>query len=74
MGITHIFVKEIKKIQKIVKIVKIVAFGGNSWSICGDGGGEGMLNSNHRGTVQGKMPGDPGELVPLVPRSIPIFD
>ena len=49
------------------KIVKIVAFRGNS----GNSGGDGVLNSNHRGTGQGKTAGDLGERVPRVPRGIP---
>ena len=53
------------------KIVKIVAFRGNSGNSCGDGGGDGVLNSNHRGTGRGKTAGDLGERVPRVPRGIP---
>ena len=49
------------------KIVKIVAFRGNS----GNSGGDGVLNSNHRGTGRGKTAGDLGERVPRVPRGIP---
>ena len=49
------------------KIVKIVAFRGNS----GNSGGDGVLNSNHRGTGRGKTAGDLGERVPWVPRGIP---
>jgi hypothetical protein len=41
------------------KTVKIVAFRGNS----GNSGGDGVLNSNHPGTGQGKTAGDLGELV-----------
>ena len=53
------------------KIVKIVAFRGNSWNGGGDGGRNGVLNSNHRGTGRGKTAGDLGERVPRVPRGIP---
>ena len=49
------------------KIVKIVAFRGNS----GNSGGDGVLNSNHRGTGRGKTAGDLGERVPRVPHGIP---
>ena len=49
------------------KIVKIVTFRGNS----GNSGGDGVLNSNHRGTGWGKTAGDLGERVPCVPRGIP---
>ena len=38
--------------------------------MAGDGGGDGALNSNHRGTGRGKMAGDLGELVPRVPLGI----
>ena len=65
MGITHLFVKKIKKNQKIVIIV---TFLGNSG---GDGGGDGLLNSNHRGTGRGKTAGDLGERVLRVPLGIP---
>ena len=74
MGITHLFVKKFKKIKKIVKIV---AFRGNSGNSDGDGGedrGEdGVLNSNHQGTGQGKTAGDLKERVPRVPRGIPRY-
>ena len=53
MGITHFFVKKFKKMKKIVKTV---AFRGNS----GNSGGDGVLNSNQRGTGQGKTAGDLG--------------
>ena len=53
------------------KIVKIVAFWGNSGNSAGDGGGDGVLNFNHRGTGRGKTAGDLGERVPWVPRGIP---
>ena len=43
------------------KIVKMVAFWGISGNSGGDGGGDGVLNSNHRGTGRGKMAGDLGE-------------
>ena len=49
------------------KIVKTVAFWGNS----GNSGGDGVLNSNHRGTGRGKTAGDLGERVPRVPLGIP---
>ena len=65
MGSTHFF---LKKIQKMKKIVKIVAFWGNSGNSGGDGGGDGVLNSNQRGTGRrGKTTGDLGERVPWVP-------
>ena len=51
MGITHLFVKKYKK------IVKIVTSPGNS----GKNGGDGLLNSNHRGTGRGKTAGDLGD-------------
>jgi hypothetical protein len=57
VGITHLFVKNFKKFQKIVKIV---AFRGNSGNRGGDVGKDGVLNSNHRGTGQGKMAGTVG--------------
>ena len=57
MGITHFFVKKFKKMKTIVKIV---AFRGNSGNSGGDGGGDGVLNSNQRGTGQGKTAGDLG--------------
>ena len=58
--------------KKIVKIVKIVAFRGNSGNSAGGGVGDGVLNSNHRGTGRGKTAGYLGERVPRVPRGIPI--
>jgi hypothetical protein len=67
VGITHLFVKEFKEIKKIVKIV---ASRGNSGNSGRDG--DGVLNSNHRGTGQGKMAGVLEERVPRVPRGIPI--
>ena len=54
------------------KIVKIVAFQAISGISSGDRGEDGVLNSNHRGTGQGKTAGDLGERVPWVPRGIPI--
>ena len=39
-----------------------------------DGGGDGVLNSNHRGTGKGKMSGNLGERVPRVSLGIPIFE
>ena len=57
----------LKKIQNLKKVVKIVAFQGNS----GNSGGDGVLNSNQRGTGRGKTVGDLGEWVPRVPRGIP---
>ena len=60
-----------KKFKKMKKIVKIVAFRGNSGNSAGDGGGEGVLNSNHRGMGQGKMARDLRERVSWVPRGIP---
>ena len=60
-----------KKFKKMKKIVKIVAFWGNSGNSDGDGGGDGVLNSNHQGTGRGKMDGDLGERVPRVPIGIP---
>ena len=68
MGSSHFF---LKKIQKVKKIVKIVAFWGNSRNSGGDGGGDGVLNSNQRGTGRGKTAGDLGERVPRVPLGIP---
>ena len=56
-----------KKIQNLKKVVKIVAFQGNS----GNSGGDGVLNSNQRGTGRGKTAGDLGERVPWVPLGIP---
>ena len=53
------------------KIVKIVAFRGKSGNSGGDGVGDGVLNSNHRGTGRGKTAGDLGERVPRVPLGIP---
>ena len=53
------------------KIVKIVAFRGNSGNSGRDGGRDGVLNFNHRGTGRGKMAGDLGERVPRVPLGIP---
>ena len=50
------------------KIFKIVASWGNLGNSGGDGGRDGVLNSNHRGTGRGKMAGDLGE---RVPRGIP---
>ena len=64
MGITHFFVK---KFMKMKTIVKIVAFRGNLGNI----GRDGVLNSNHLRTRQGKTAGDLGELVPCVLRGIP---
>ena len=64
VGITHLFVN---KNQKTKKIVKIVAFQGNP----GKNRGDGVLNSNHRGTGQGKTNVDLGERVPWVPRRFP---
>ena len=58
-----------KKFKKMKKIVKIVAFWGNS----GNSDGDGVLNSNHRGTGRGKMDGDLGERVPRVPIGIPYY-
>ena len=49
-------------------IVKIVPFRGNS----GNSRGDGVLDSNHRGTGRGKTAGDLGERVPWVPLGIPI--
>ena len=46
------------------KTVKTVAFLGNSDR-------DGVLNSNHRRTGQGKMAGDLGEQVPRVTHGIP---
>ena len=57
MGITHFFVKNSKTMKKIVKIV---AFRGN----LGNSGGDGVLNSDHEGTGQGKTIGDLRERVP----------
>ena len=57
MGISHFFVKKFKKMKKIVKIV---AFRGN----LGNSGGDGVLNSYHEGTGQGKTIGDLRERVP----------
>ena len=67
MGITNLFVK---KLKKNTKIVKIVAFQGSP----GNSGGDGVLNSNHRGMGRGKMAGYLGERVPRVPRGIPNYD
>ena len=53
------------------KIVKIIVFQGNLGNSGGDGGGDRVLNSNHRGTGQGRTAGDLGEQVPWVPRGIP---
>ena len=53
------------------KIVKIVAFRGNLGNSGGDRGGDGVLNSNHRGTGRGKTAGDLSEWVPWVPLGIP---
>ena len=61
----------LKKIQNLKKIVKTVAFRGDSGNSGGDGGGDGVLNSNQRGTGRGKTAGDLGEWVPRVPRGIP---
>ena len=55
------------------KIVKIVAFRGNLGNSGGDGGRDGVLNSNHWGTGRGKTAGDLGERVPLVPCGIPTY-
>ena len=49
------------------RIVKIVAFQGSSGNSGRDGGGDGVLNSNHQGTGRGKTAGDLGERVPRVP-------
>ena len=68
MEITHF----VKKFKEMKKIVKIVAFRGNSGNSSGDGGGDGVLNSNQRGTGRGKMAGDLGARVPRVPHGIPI--
>ena len=56
------------------KIVKIVAFWGNSGNSGRDGGGEGGLNSNHRGMGREKTTRDLGERIPWVPRVIPTCD
>ena len=48
-----------------------IHFSGNSRNGGGDGGGDGVLNSNHRGTGRGKTARDLGEWVPRVPRGIP---
>ena len=55
------------------KIVKIVAIRGNSGIGGGDGGGDRVLNSNHRGTGRGKKAGDLGERIPRVPHGIPTY-
>ena len=47
MEITHFCVKKFKEMKKIVKIV---AFQGNT----GNSDGDGVLNSNHRGTGREK--------------------
>ena len=60
-----------KKVQKNEENCEIVAFRGNSGNIVGDGGGDGVLNSNLRGTGRGKTVGDLGKRVPWVPRGIP---
>ena len=62
MGITHFYVKKFQNIH----------FSGNSGNGGGDRGGDGVLNSNHRGTGRGKTAGDLRERVPRVPRGIPI--
>ena len=54
------------------KIVKIIAFRGNSGKSGGDGGRDGVLNSNHQGTGRGKTAGDLEKQVPWFPRGIPI--
>ena len=61
----HAFFSE--KFQNLKKIVKIVAIRGNSGNSVGDG----VLNSNQRGTGRGKTAGDLGERVPQVPHGIP---
>ena len=53
------------------KIVKIVSFRGNSGNSGMDKGGDGVLNSNHRGMGRGKTAEDLRERVPWVPRGIP---
>jgi hypothetical protein len=68
VGISHFFVKKFKKMKKIVKTVAIRGISGNNG---GDGGGDGVLNSNLRGTGRVKMAGDLGERVPWVPLGIP---
>ena len=50
------------------------AFRGNSGISVGDGVGDGVLNSNHRGTGQGKMSWDLREQVSRVPHGIPTFE
>ena len=62
-----------KKIQKMKRIGKMVAFWGFSRNRGGEegGDGDGVLNSNHRGTGKGKTAGDLGERVLRVPRGIP---
>ena len=52
----------VKNSKTMKKIVKIVAFRGNSGNSGGDGGrdGDGVLNSNHRGTGRGKKDGASG--------------
>ena len=64
-----------KKFKKMKKIVKIVAFRGNSGNSGGDGGrdGDGVLNSNHRGTGRRKTDGALGERVPRVTLGIPNY-
>ena len=64
----HFFVKKFKEMKRIVKIV---AFRGNSGNSGRDRGGDGVLNSNHRGTGRGKTAGDLRERVPRVPLGIP---
>ena len=56
VGITHFFVKNQENCQNS-------CFSGEL--------GDGVLNSNHRGTGRGKTAGDLGERVPRVPRGIP---
>ena len=53
------------------KIVKIVAFRGNLGNSGGVRGEDEVLNSNHRGTGQGKTAGNLRERVPWVLRGIP---
>ena len=60
-----------KRIQNLKKIVKIVVFQGNSGNSGGDRGGDGVLNSNQRGTGRGKTAGDLGDLGERVPCGIP---
>ena len=56
------------------KIVKIAAFRGNSENSGGNGGEDGVLNSNHRGTGWGKNGQGPRKMGSSGSRGIPTFN